>query len=316
MILLATVCLFAASLALVLGAGAMREHMAHQAISVRLARPALHTRVVASAQKDRRRSSIPLLDRLLGTVRFGERIDRLVLHAGVTLRPGVLVLMSAVTGAVALLVGTLLLHSFLLAMLLTPIGVAAPWLWVMAKKHARTEAFMREFPDALGLLVSALRAGLSFSAAMQIVAQESPEPIATEFAITVEEQALGLDLRESLERMCQRVDTLDLRFFATAVILQRETGGNLADVLGNTASLIRDRFRVIGDIRTMTAQGKLTGAILVALPLVMGLGMFLLAPGYFQPMLADAGGRATLWVAAAMQLIGVWVCWRIVTIKV
>lgn len=316
MMILASICLFVASLALVLGAGAIREHMAHQAVAVRLARPALHTRVVASAQRDRRRSSIPLLDRVLGRLQLGERIDRLVLHAGVTLRPGVLVLMSAVTGAVALLVGSLLLHSFALAVLLTPLGVAAPWIWVMAKKHARTEAFMREFPDALGLLVSALRAGLSFSAAMQIVAQESPEPIATEFAITVEEQALGLDLRESLERMCHRVDTLDLRFFATAVILQRETGGNLADVLGNTASLIRDRFRVIGDIRTLTAQGKLTGAILVALPLVMGLGMFMFAPNYFQPMLISPGGRVALYVAGTMQLIGVWACWRIVNIRV
>ncbi len=316
MMILASVCLFVASLALVLGAGAIREHLAHQAVAVRLARPALHTRVVASAQKDRRRSSIPLLDRILGRLQLGERIDRLVLHAGVTLRPGVLVLMSAVTGAIALLVGSLLLHSFVLAALLTPLGVAAPWIWVMSKKHARTEAFMREFPDALGLLVSALRAGLSFSAAMQIVAQESPEPIATEFAITVEEQALGLDLRESLERMCQRVDTLDLRFFATAVILQRETGGNLADVLGNTASLIRDRFRVIGDIRTLTAQGKLTGAILVALPLVLGLGMFMFAPNYFQPMLHSPSGRVALYVAGAMQLVGVWVCWRIVNIRV
>jgi len=316
MILLATVCLFAASLALVLAAGAMREHWAHQAVAVRLARPALHTRVVASAQRDRRRSSIPLLDRVLGAARLGERIDRMVVHAGVNLRPGVLVLMSAVSGAVALLVGTVVLHSFLFATLLTPLGVAAPWLWVMAKKHARTEAFTREFPDALGLLVSALRAGLSFSAAMQIVAQESPEPIATEFAITVEEQALGLDLRESLEGMCQRVDTLDLRFFATAVILQRETGGNLADVLSNTATLIRERFRVLGDVRTLTAQGKLTGAILVAIPLVLGVGMFLIAPGYFEPMLSSPTGRAALWVAGAMQVVGVWVCWRIVTIKV
>jgi hypothetical protein len=99
------------------------------------------------------------------------------------------------------------------------------------------------------------------------------------------------------------VDALDLRFFATAVILQRETGGNLADVLGNTASLIRERFRVLGDIRTLTAQGKLTGAILVALPLVMGLGMYLLAPDYFQPMLSDPSGRATLITAAVMQLL-------------
>ena len=316
MILLATFCVFLASLAAVFATVAVREHLTHQTIALRLARPSLHTPVITSAQRDARRSSIPWLDRVLVSVRLGERIDLLVLHSGVTLRPGAIVLMSAVCGAVTLLIGTLLLHSLSMALLLTPIGLVGPWLWVLARKHARTEAFTREFPDALGLLVSALRAGLSFSAAMQIVAQESPEPIATEFAITVEEQSLGLDLRESLERLCHRVDALDLRFFATAVILQRETGGNLADVLGNTASLIRERFRVLGDIRTLTAQGKLTGAILVALPLVMGLGMYLLAPDYFQPMLSDPSGRATLITAAVMQLLGVWFCWRIVTIKV
>ena len=168
----------------------------------------------------------------------------------------------------------------------------------------------------MSLLVSALRGGLSFSAALQVVSEESPEPIRSEFAIAVEEQALGLDFREAMENLSRRVDTLEVRFFVTAVMLQRETGGNLAEVLGNTASLIRERFRVLADIQTMTAQGKLTGAILVALPLVMGIGTWLFAPQYFTPMLESAQGRTALWVAAAMQVAGIFTCWRIVNIRV
>ena len=139
--------------------------------------------------------------------------------------------------------------------------------YVRYRKYQRMKAFAAEFPDSLDLLVSALRAGLSFSAAMQIVAEESPEPVRGEFAITVEEQSLGLDFRESLLNLTRRVDSLDLRFFVTAVVLQRETGGNLAEILENTARLIRDRFRILGDIQTFTAQGRLTGAILLCLPI-------------------------------------------------
>ena len=164
--------------------------------------------------------------------------------------------------------------------------------------------------------MSALRAGLSFSAAMQMVAQESPEPIRSEFAVTVEEQALGLDFRETLVNLTRRVDSLDLRFFVTAVVLQRETGGNLAEILENTARLIRDRFRVLGDIRTFTTQGRLTGTILVLLPLAMALYTWAMEPDYFQPMLESASGRNALLVAGAMQVLGILVIRRIVSIKV
>jgi tight adherence protein B len=316
MILIVTVLVFLASTALVLGAEALRERMASHAISARLARPTLHTRVLTVTPKDRRRSVLPWLDRALHGFALGDRIDTVILQSGVNMRAGVLVLVSACAAAAGLLSGVLVLHSLGLATLLAPIGATLPWLWVLERRHSRSMAFSREFPDALGLLVSGLRAGLSFSAAMQIVAQESPEPVATEFSITVEEQSLGLDLRETLERLCHRVDSLDLRFFTTAVLLQRETGGNLAEVLANTASLIRERFRVIGDIRTMTAQGKMTGAILIALPVVMALGTYAFAGEYFRPMLESPDGRAALWTAAVMQVVGVWWCWRIVSIKV
>jgi len=142
----------------------------------------------------------------------------------------------------------------------------SPFMVVSYKRSARQRQFAEEFPDALDLLVSALRAGISFSAALQIVADESPEPVRSEFAIVVEEQALGMDLREALTNMANRVGSLDLKFFATAVVLQRTAGGNLTEVLENTGRLIRDRFRILGDIKTFTSAGRLTGVILSVLP--------------------------------------------------
>ena len=178
------------------------------------------------------------------------------------------------------------------------------------------KAFAEEFPDALDLLVSALRAGLSFSAALQIVAEESPEPVRGEFAVCVEEQSLGLDFRETMFNITRRVDSLDLRFFVTAVILQRDTGGNLAEILENTSKLIRDRFRILGDIKTFTAQGRLTGAILLALPLSISVFMFVMTPDYFKPMIENETGRAALYFAGFMQLMGALAIRKIVNIKV
>ena len=134
--------------------------------------------------------------------------------------------------------------------------------------------------------------------------------------MTVEEQALGLDFRESLLNLTQRVDSLDLRFFVTAVMLQRDTGGNLAEILENTAQLIRDRFRILGDIQTFTAQGRLTGAILLCLPIGIGVFMFCMTPEYFTPMIASGPGRVALWFAGALQLAGALVIRKIVDIKV
>jgi tight adherence protein B len=177
-------------------------------------------------------------------------------------------------------------------------------------------AFAEEFPDALDLLVGALRAGISFSAALQIVADESPEPVRSEFAIVVEEQALGLEWREALANLASRIDSIDLKFFVTAVVLQRDTGGNLTEVLENTSRLIRDRFRILGDIVTFTAQGRLTGIVLGCLPVGLGIFMALIAPDYFHKMWDHASGKAILGFAALMQVLGGLVIRKIVDIKV
>jgi tight adherence protein B len=270
----------------------------------------------ARVERDSRLSSIPLLDSLLRSIDLGARLELLLYRAGMSMRAGMLVLLIAAFAAAGYVVGFAASHRVPPALLFMALFAPIPYLYVVYRKQQRMKAFAQEFPDALDLLVSALRAGLSFTAAMQIVGEESPEPVRGEFAIAVEEQALGLDFRETLFNLTQRVDSLDLRFFVTAVILQRDTGGNLAEILDNTAKLIRDRFRILGDIQTFTAQGRLTGLILTLLPISIGLFTFLMTPDYFRPMIESPGGRFALWFAAGMQLTGVLVIRKIVNIKV
>lgn len=240
-------------------------------------------------ERDVRYSQLPWLDRLLRVFKLGENLEMLLYKSGLNIRAGVLVLLVAVFALGGYLVGVTLFHRVEVGLVSVVTGFV-PYLFVLYKKSQRMKAFAQEFPDSLDLLVSALRAGLSFAAAMQIVAEESPEPIRSEFAVTVEEQALGLDFREALVNLTKRVDSLDLRFFVTAVVLQRDTGGNLAEILENTAKLIRDRFRVLGDINTFTAQGRLTGLILMCLPLAMAVYTWMLDPKYFKPMSKPRAG--------------------------
>jgi tight adherence protein B len=267
-------------------------------------------------RRDRRYSSIPWMDRILRSVNVGDRLEMMLYQAGLTMRAGVLVVLSAAAAMGGYLIGAIIFHRVLPGLLFLVLLAPAPLLYVLYRKGRRMKAFREAFPDSLDLLVSGLRAGLSFSAAMQIVSEESPDPVRSEFAITVEEQALGLDLREALLNLTRRVEVLDLRFFVTAVLLQRETGGNLAEVLSNSAALIRDRFRVLGDIQTFTAQGKLTAVILVLLPIGVGLLTYSMSPEYFKPMLEEASGRAAIWFAGGLQLLGCFVIYRIDNIKV
>lgn len=267
-------------------------------------------------ERDVRYSKMRWLDRLLRSLRLGEKLELALYKSGVNMRPGVLVLLMAIFALGGYLAGVMLFRRVAPGLLLMVVAGPLPYFYVLYRKAQRMKAFAHEFPDSLDLLVSALRAGLSFAAAMQIVSEESPEPIRSEFAVTVEEQALGLDFREALVNLTKRVDSLDLRFFVTAVVLQRETGGNLAEILESTARLIRERFKVLGDIRTFTAHGRLTGTFLMLLPLGMAVFTWALNPEYFRPMLEADGGRNLLIAAGVMQILGMLAIRRIVNIKV
>ncbi len=267
-------------------------------------------------ERDTRMSTIPALDTLLKNLAMARRIELFLYQAGMGMRVATFVLLISACAMAAYLIAFAIFGKVITAVFFLAVGGFLPILFVGQKKSARMRAFAEEFPDTLDLLVSALRAGISFSGALQIVADESPEPVRSEFAIVVEEQALGLDLREALTNMATRVDSLDLKFFVTAVVLQRDTGGNLTEVLENTGKLIRDRFRILGDIMTFTAQGRLTGLILTCLPAGLGMFMALTAPDYFHKMWDHPNGRAILGFALLMQLLGGLAIRKIVDIKV
>ncbi len=267
-------------------------------------------------ERDERLSAVPAFDRLLRRLSVARRLELLLYQAGNSMRVGAFLLLVAVLGLVGYIAAVGVFHHLLHGLLFLALFSVTPFLFVGYKKAARLRAFAEEFPDALDLLVSALRAGISFSAALQIVADESPEPVRSEFAVVVEEQALGLDLREALTNMANRVGSIDLKFFVTAVVLQRSAGGNLTEVLENTSRLIRDRFRILGDIKTFTAAGRLTGIILSVLPLAIGLFTLMVAPHYFHKMWDHPVGRSVLGFALLFQILGWLTIRKIVNIKV
>ena len=266
--------------------------------------------------RDKRLSDISFIDRMLGALPISRELELLLYQAGLNWRVGTLVLLMLLTGAVAFFLFATLLGRPLVGLLAAVMTAFIPYFWVRGQKSKRMNQFSEELPDALDLMTSALRAGLSFPAALQLVAQESPEPLAQEFAVTFDEQNLGLDMKEALINLTERVDSLDLRFFVTAVIIQRETGGNLAEIMESIARIIRERFRILGDVKARTAHGRLTGMILSVLPIALG-GIFtIIAPAYMLQFINDPIGRILLLVCVVMQIAGyIWIR-RVVNIKV
>ena len=193
---------------------------------------------------------------------------------------------------------------------LLPLG----WLWFRRKK--RLKKFQAQLPDALELIARALRAGHSLGSGMNLVHDEMPAPVGVEFGRTFEEQNLGIPLEDSLRSLCNRVPNLDLKFFATAVILQRQTGGDLAEILDKIGYIIRERFRIWGQVQALTGEGRLSGIVLLALPPLLFLAVYRLNPKYASKLFEDPMGQQMLLFAVISQIIGALVIKKIVNIKV
>lgn len=191
-----------------------------------------------------------------------------------------------------------------------------PMLWLMLRRKRRFKKFAKQLPDALELISRALRAGHSLASGFNLVAEEMTAPVGTEFRKAFEEQNLGIPLDEALEGMTERMPNLDLRFFATAVILQRQTGGDLAEILDKIGHLIRDRFQIWGQVQALTGEGRLSGVVLLALPPVLFVAVWRLNPDYVLPLFTDPLGKQMLLAAVVMQILGALVIRKIVNIKV
>ncbi len=253
---------------------------------------------------------------LLAQLQVTRRIDKLLVQAGVSMTVGAFLAISlSLAVVVGLVVYTILRHGLFAAVAACFAGLI-PTMVVHYKRHRRMRAFDEQFPDALDLMVNALRAGFALGGAIQLVAEESPDPVGTEFRIVFEEQKLGLDIRQAMINLGERMSSTDVGYFATAVIVQRDTGGNLAEVLEKISYVIRDRFRILGEVRTFTAQGRLSGFILGVLPIFMAIILTFLSPGYINILLDDPFGRALLAVAVVFQVLGFFSIRKIVSIRV
>lgn len=194
-------------------------------------------------------------------------------------------------------------------------GALVPYLVLVRKRAARLYRFEENFPEAIDLMARSARAGHAFQTGLKEVADESPDPINEEFRQVFEEQKFGLPLSESLMGLADRCDLVDVRMFVTSVLIQKETGGNLAENMDNLSYIIRERFRFKRQIKTHTAHGRMTGAVLAATPIIMLFLLYLVSPDYMGPMFTETMGRYMLAVAALMQIFGFLVIRRLTDIE-
>lgn len=191
-----------------------------------------------------------------------------------------------------------------------------PWAWLWNKRRARLAKFAAQLSDALELVARALRAGHSLGAGMHVVAEEMPSPIADEFGRVFEEQNLGIPMEDAMRSMCERVPNLDLRFFVTSVAIQRQTGGDLAEILDKIGYVIRERFRILGQVKALTGEGRLSGIVLIALPFALFGFMLNAKPDYIEPLWTTELGKKMSIAGLIAQVIGALVIRKIVNIKV
>jgi tight adherence protein B len=266
--------------------------------------------------RDELLSGIPMLNRVLSRWSRGSRLQMLLEQAGTKLRPGKFLLVCACAGAAGgciAFVWTLSLFAFAFGAVL---GVATPVGYVFFTRRKRFKKFEALFPQAIELLVRSTRAGHPFTTSMEMIGTELAEPIAGEFRRIHEEQKFGLPIREALLNLAERVPIIDVKFFVTALMLQRETGGNLAEILEQLSHVIRERFRILRQVRVYTAQGRLTMMLLMALPPGLVLFMSVTNPDFMRPMLVDPMGHFLIVMGISLQTIGFFLIRRIIEIKV
>ena len=259
------------------------------------------------------------LARLLSGFDFTKNLEASLQQAGMTMTPAQLVMAMAVTGILGAVFGLkihLLINPVLSAVGLGALLATLPLLVVRHKRKQRLAKFEEQFPEALDFVARALRAGHAFQVSLAMLSQESPEPLRAEFLKVYNEQNLGESLPVVLRHLGERVPLLDVKFFVAAVLMQRETGGNLGEILTKLASVIRDRFRLKGQVKAASAHGRITASILTVLPIVTVMILSLIAPGYLPAMAKDPDGKHLIIASIIAQVIGYGIMRKIINIKV
>jgi len=259
---------------------------------------------------------VPLVERAIRGTRAGSRLATLIEQAGVRTTPGAIVLISLLLAVLFALVGLLLLRVPAALLVLVPLGAAAPVLWLVQRRSSRLKTFEEQFPEALDLVSRAIRAGHSFQTALGMVADELKPPVGPEFRKMFDQQNFGLPVREALEGLAARVPIVDVKFFVTAVTIQRDSGGNLAEILDSLSSVVRERFKIKRQVRVHTAHGRITGLVLLALPVFLAIALSAINPDHMRPLFQERMGQTMIVATIVMQTIGfVWIR-RVIRIEV
>jgi tight adherence protein B len=229
---------------------------------------------------------------------------------------GVIVLLALVLALAGFSLSVLATKNRPISLLIAGLLGSAPFLYILFKRRRRIRKFERQLPDALDLMSRSLKAGHAFSTGIHVVAQEFDDPVGTEFHRVERQVRLGASVEQALKALTERVSCPDLRFFTVAVTIQRETGGNLAEILENISSLIKGRFKLKGRVRALTAEGRFTAIALVALPFGVALVLSLINPQYVRVLLQDPLGKMLVFLALLMMGIGVITIKRMIDVKV
>lgn len=267
--------------------------------------------------RDRMLSEVPALQRYLLTLPRTQQLDRFILQAGLEWTVSKLLLSCWTLCVLTFIVVVGPLHQRLLLAAVASVATAAlPLVYMQLERNRRLAKLERQLPDALDLITRALRAGHAFGSGLQMVGEEMMEPIAGEFRIVHDEVNFGVSLQQALNNFSERVPSTDVRYFVVAVVIQRDSGGNLTEILGNLSRLIRERLKLHAKVKVLSSEGRLSAWILGLMPFALAGGMFLVNPKFMSPLWTDPIGIGIIKYMLILMVVGVLMLWKIVRIRV
>jgi len=266
--------------------------------------------------REKHEGLLPGLDRLAAGTERGSNLAVWIEQSGVQVSISALLLIAALLGGLFGLIAAAAMRLAVGWLIGGAVGFAMPFVFLRVKRKRRLAAFEEAFPEALDLIARALKAGHAFATGLKMVADEMPEPIGPEFRKTFDEQNFGLPLKDSLANLTVRIPLLDVRFFSTAVLIQRETGGNLSEILENLAHVVRERFKILRQVRVYTAHGRLTGYVLLGLPVFLAVALMFVNPEHMELLFRERMGHMMLGATVVMQTVGYFWIKQVVKIEV
>lgn len=305
---------------LFLGVTRLPGYLAQRKLNSRLDELALTPEASSDADetlvKTKNDGVLPGFDRIAAGTERGSRLAMWIEQSGVAISLSGVMLISLLLAALLGLVTSMLLRLTVGWVIGGAVGFSLPFVFLRVKRTRRMNAFEEAFPEALDLISRALKAGHAFATGLKMVADEMSEPVGPEFRKTFDEQNFGLPLKDALANLTTRIPLLDVRFFSTAVLIQRETGGNLSEILENLAHVVRERFKILRQVRVYTAHGRLTGYVLLGLPVFLAIALMFINPEHMQLLFTERIGHMMLAATVVMQTVGYFWIKQVVKIEV